>query len=342
MSAAFPSSDEAFPVLVGDIGGTNGRFGLVSKPGEPPDYLQHVKVSDFKNPETAIASILPHFPEKPVSAFFAIAGQVEGTHVLMTNADWTFDAAVIGHVCGFQKVSVINDFPPIAVALISLEEKKHLKRIGPVRSPSQGVRVVIGAGTGCGASALIPVGDQYLLQPTEIGLTHLGPEGHQELTLWPHLIADLNGPMFVEAVLSGSGIVCLHNAFLRQNRLEPSTLSPGTVLEAAGGGDQLAKETISVFLRILARVAGNLALIFQASGGVYIAGGIVPRLLSFLDEGQFRSEFENKPPLQDFLIQTSTFVIIEPLPALHGLATLAAAPQSFVAPVYHWHAESQQ
>ena len=168
----------AFPVLIGDIGGTNARFGIVSEPGAAFSLLEHVKVADYPNPESAIAAVLDKHRVVPASAFLAVAGPVEDTVVHLTNAPWIIDAEAIGKHCGLRSVSLINDFPPIAASLPHLEAEGGTRRIGPdCPALPGGACIAIGPGTGCGAAALAPAGDLRVLLPTEVGHTHLGPEG---------------------------------------------------------------------------------------------------------------------------------------------------------------------
>ena len=325
----------AFPVLIGDIGGTNARFGIVSEPGAAFVLLEHVKVADYPNPEAAIAAVLTKHKVAPASAFLAVAGPVEGTAVPLTNAPWIVDAEAIGKHCKFKSASLINDFPPIAASLPHLEAEGGARRIGPdCPALPGGACIAIGPGTGCGAAALVPAGDMRVLLPTEVGHTHLGPEGPEELALWPYI--DSNGPMSVETILCGAGLVNLFTAMLRSTGAPVQRRLPHEVLELARTGDPLAMRTIKLFVNLLGRVAGDLALLFQATGGVYIAGGIAPRIVDIIEEGGFRRSFETKPPLTDFMRKVPTFVIVEANPALRGLAAIASAPERHVVPARHW------
>jgi glucokinase len=273
---------------------------------------------------------------RPASAFFAIAGPVEGPCVPLTNAPWILDAAEIGTACGFDSVSLINDFPPVAAALPFLEAGKDTVVIGDVPfGETVRPRVVLGIGTGCGASAVIPVGGRLLLQATEIGHTHLGPEGEEEYGFWRYL-EEIQSPVSIETVLSGRGLVNLHRALVRLSGRTSEVDAPHGVLNAARAGDEAARKTLSVFTALLGRVAGDVALIFQARGGVYVGGGIVPRFVDFMDRSVFRGCFENKPPLNAYLSGIPTCVITEPFPALRGLAALASRPQLFCSPARSW------
>ena len=334
---AYSHHNFEFPVLVGDIGGTNARFALVSEPGGAYHSLTCIKLKDYKSPVEAIGSVLTHYPVRPASAFLAVAAPVEDTCVELTNANWIIDADLIGKAHGFKQIALINDFPPVAAALSSLERHKDMLCLGDISptSSDEKTKFVIGVGTGCGGSALIPVNNQWLLQPTEIGHTHLGPEGLLEQTLWPFLQDDTQ-PMSVETLLSGQGLLRLYQALHRLDSSHSDASSPGQVLEALQNKDPVARSTIDIFTSLLARVAGDMALLFQASEGIYIAGGVIPRFINAINKEAFRSSFENKPPFQNYLKNIPTFIITEEYPALSGLATLVACPQKFITPAVYW------
>ncbi len=333
--AEFPSRSFAFPVLTGDIGGTNARFGLVEAPGAEPVFLQRLAVADHPTPETAIDAVIKAFDIRPASAFLAVAGPVEGLSVAMTNAHWLVDAAMIGKRFGLHSVSLINDFPPIAAALSSLTEGNGAVRIGPDCPPQKGACLAIGPGTGCGAAALVPAEDKLVLLPTEVGHTNLGPDGPEELALWPHI--DSRGhPISVETLLCGPGLVTLHSAVLRHKGLPVEPCQPHEIIDYAQSGEQFAMRTLYLFARLLGRVAGDLALLFRATGGVYIAGGIAPRIVNILVGSEFREAFDNKPPLTDSMKTIPTLVITDPNPALRGLAAIVSAPHKHIIPAWHW------
>lgn len=330
----------SFPVLIGDIGGTNARFALVKKPGAPYQEVTSLKVQDFDNAVDAIGAVLEHYTNKPASAFFAVAAPVDNIRPELTNADWILDADEIGKIHGFRQIALINDFPPVAASLPSLVADRDMFSLGHAASSGKtGTKLVIGVGTGCGASALIPVGDRLLLQPTEIGHTSLGPEGLLQHSLWPFLITDDAPQISVETLLSGQGLLRLYQGLQHldnDNHSGGSPATPAGVLDALSKDDPIAHSTIEVFTSLLARIAGDLALLFQAHGGVYIGGGVVPRLLNVLDSCAFRYDFENRPPLQGYLRAIPTYVITHENPALSGLAALVSDPQRFIAPSVFW------
>lgn len=332
------SKQDKYPVLIGDIGGTNARFGLIKDPYSSIQFLASLKVVDYETPEKAILSVLSTIPQKPKSFFLALAAPITSPVIRMTNSHWLIDLEQLGISCGVQEITLINDFPPIGISLARMKYPQDLWEIGSSRLLRENdTCAIIGAGTGCGTTALIPVDNCWLLQPSEMGHTHLGPEGEDEQQLWNSLKQLTKGAVTVENLLSGSGLMRIYQALYIEKGIFSSSLTPEDILKNAQNNDALSIQTIQLFLSILARVAGDLALIFQASGGVFIAGGIVPRILDFIEPGWFRNKFENKPPLERYLKNIPIYVITNPFPALYGLAELISRPEKYLVPTLQWN-----
>lgn len=332
----------AFPVLLGDIGGTNARFAVLPGPGEPMRGLPKQSTKDFGDPLEAARAALGSDAGalKGGSALLAVATRVDSLKAHLTNAPWTVDAEAIGEGLALSSVTLMNDYVPVAASLASLADNGHdLMRIGAKagrRPTEKGARFVLGPGTGLGGAALITAGPCRLVQPTEVGHIEFGPTHEMEMRLWP-LIERSWGRITAEAVLSGPGLVRLYRA-LSALEGKPATLqTPREISDAAlTGKDPLAADAAQLFLRCLARLAGDLALLFMATGGIFIAGGIVPRLTSILPAGAFRQSFEGKAPLEYLARSVPTFIVTHPEPALEGLAQLAANPQSFLFESQTW------
>jgi glucokinase len=207
-----------------------------------------------------------------------------------------------------------------------------LARLGHAIEGEPGPKVVLGPGTGLGAAALVPVGDRFVVLPTEAGHVEFGPAEAGEATLWQE-IERVFGRITVETVLSGPGLVRLHRALVRAGGGADEFDAPSDVCGAGlSGSDQHAVAALDLFARLLGRFAGDLAIIFGAIGGVYIASGIAPRILGILRSGGFRTAFEHKAPQDAFMRKIPTWVVMHPDPALHGLMVLAEQDDRFTYP----------
>lgn len=326
-----------FPVLVGDIGGTNARFALVPEAGASPRLLAHVETAGHPDPSAAIRAALAQGDgPAPRSAILAVAARVDGPAVRLTNAHWVIEGERIGRDFGLSRAVIVNDYVPVAAGAAEISPGE-LTPVGPRREGGlkgdQGARLVLGPGTGFGAAALLPVANRLAIVSTEAGHTDFGPSDAEEHALWPHL-EQVEGRITVETLLSGPGLSRLHAGLRRQRTgQDGAKLDPATVTETGlSGEDPDAAAAIALFAKLLGRVCGDLALTFLATGGVYIGGGIAPRIIDVLHEGGFRAAFEHKPPFVAQMEAIPTSVIAIHDPALSGLAALASRPDVFV---YH-------
>jgi glucokinase len=326
-----------YPVLIGDIGGTNARFALLSAPTGAPSFFERVKTAEHSDPSAAISAVLrAHASVRPRSALLAVATRVGAPVVHLTNAPWTIDAERIGRDLDIDRVLLVNDFVPIAIGLSVASAPANLAYLGPEIEGQGGTRLVLGPGTGLGAAALLPVGERFAVLPTEAGHVEFGPCELEDFDLWP-LLERAHGRLTSEALLSGPGLLRLYRALAKNRAIDPVHLSPADIMaHGLAGDDALAVATLEAFARLLGRFAGDLALILSATGGVYIAGGIAPRMLALLQKGLFRSAFEFKAPFCDFVKQIPTFVVTDPEPGLTGLAAFAADPQRFIIQSQAW------
>ena len=224
----------------------------------------------------------------------AVATRVDAPAIRLTNAHWTIDAQAIGRGIGLQRVTLVNDYTPVAASVTVLDTQRgDLRPLGSVPQSTFGARVVLGPGTGFGAAALVPVGDQLAILATEAGHVEFGPAMAGEMDLWPH-IERVGGRVTAEVVLSGPGLFRLARALAARQGIACPFTMPNDVLQAARQGDPLARETLDIFSSWLGRFAGDLALTFEASGGVFIAGGIAPRMVDILENGSFRDRLRQQ------------------------------------------------
>nr|WP_210261306.1 glucokinase [Enterovirga sp. DB1703] len=327
--------------MLADIGGTFARFALLEEPDAAFALLAKVPTSSYPDAVAAISAALAgHAGPRPVSAVIAAAGRVADGTVQLTNAAWRIDPAEIGQAFGLEQVVLLNDYAATAAGLQDMcrRDGDDVRRIGPA-GPAPGPQVVLGPGTGFGASAAVSFGDETVLHSTEAGHAELGPATETDFALWP-LIERVQGRITVEALLSGPGLVRLYRAVARRRGCGSANDTPAAVVAAGlDGSDTVAAETLRRFAAVLGRFAGDLALVFGATGGVLIAGGIAPRIARILDEGEFRAAFERKAPFAEAMRGVPTYLIIHPEPVLAGLRAFAAAPGRFIVQAGRWSAD---
>lgn len=304
--------------LLADIGGTNARFALLE--GARPGIPLVLPVAAFPTAEAAIAEALARLaPRARVRlAVLALAGPVMDGTVRLTNSDWQVSASAVAERFGFDRVTLVNDFLVQAHALPHLAGD-DLRALGRGQAVPDAPMLVVGPGTGLGVAAFLP--GAGLAVPTEGGHVGLAPTDAREDAIIAALRAR-DGRAGAEEVLSGRGLAFLHAtlAGLRGTTVPPRD-APAVL--AAAGTCPIAAEAVEVFLGLLAGLAGDLALAWGAQGGVFISGGIAPRLARQLDAAVFRARFEAKAPMQRWMARVPLALVMHPAPAFLGLAALA-------------------
>lgn len=315
--------------LLADIGGTNARFQLWDPHGLAGCVVQR-RCADFQDITALISDVLGEMAETPRALLLAVAGPVQGDMVALTNLDWRFSCQHIAKAFGFDDCRVINDFAALAWSLPAMGPA-DLRPIGGGAPDPRAAAVVLGPGTGLGVSALVPAGQDWAVVEGEGGHASLAAENDFDGALLRHLRGQL-GHVSREAVLSGPGMVRLYRAVMSVTGSAPGTAAADGALQpedisafATQDRGGAAGQAIAAFCRLLGGYAGDLALIFGARGGVYIAGGIVPSLGPLFDHGEFRGNFEAKGQMADYVAKIPSYVITAPTPALVGLARLAAS-----------------
>lgn len=307
--------------LLADIGATNARFGLIG-----PDGLQHVRILRCADYPTLVSAARDYLDQtaggvQPVEAAIAIAGPVTGDRIAMTNLVWTFSVEEARAQLGLAHLAVINDFTAVALAvpLLAADERRQ---IGPGRPEPDAPIGVIGPGTGLGVSGLVRIDTRWQALAGEGGHVTMAPIDERESAVLGHLRRTL-GHVSAERVLSGQGLVNLYQALAAlDGRTVPARLPAEISRAALEGSDPVCVEALAMFCAMLGTVAGNLALTLGARGGVYIAGGIVPRLGSAFDRSAFRARFTDKGRMSDYLEPVPTYVITHQVPAFLGLKSL--------------------
>lgn len=315
--------------LIGDIGATNARFALARRGvAEAVDIL---KVADYPSLRDAIEAYLAKQAasgaKRPTRGALAVAGPVTGDVVSLTNHPWSFSIDGLRADLGFERLEAINDFVAVALAAPRLTGA-DFRQIGPGRAVPGTPIGIIGPGTGLGVSTIVPVEDcgRPRWQPIA------GEGGHATLpTVTPREAAVVEwmrrsglAHVSAERLLCGAGIAESYAALCALDGVDGAKLEPAEVTRRAqAGSDPHAMEAIAMFCALLGTVAGNLALTVGARGGVYIAGGIVPKLGALFDRSAFRARFTGKGRMTGFVEPIPSFVITNELPAFIGLASLA-------------------
>lgn len=324
-----PARRAAQDRLLADIGGTNARFALQAA-GTSPKAFARLRCADFPDLIAAVRAYLAAVrpARAPTEAAFAVASPVVGDRIRMTNHPWSFSVNEVRDGLGLDGLRVINDFEAIAWSVPRLGSRE-LRKIGRGRARARAPVAVIGPGTGLGVSALIPQKEGWKALASEGGHVTPAPASARESEVIGILRRTFEH-VSTERLLSGQGLVNLYGALceLEGRASGPESLSrqnmaPERVTKAAlEGSDVIAAAAVAMFCEMLGTMAGNLALTFGAHGGVYIAGGIVPKLGRAFGRSGFRRRFEDKGRFSTYLAAIPTYVIAHPRPALIGLASM--------------------
>ncbi|RZN28109.1 glucokinase [Bradyrhizobium sp. Leo121] len=304
--------------LLADIGGTNARFALVR--GGQIGPIEHVKVADYPTSAEAIAAFLARHAMGDVAtaAIFGIAGPIENNRVVLTNSPWMFDAASLRQQFAFTAVHLLNDFEALAWSLPALGASDVVSLGG--RTPVAGApMLVVGPGTGFGASCLVPASKLPVAVVTEAGHATLPATSEREERVIDHLRGRF-GHVSIERVLSGSGLANLYDALNAIDGAGAPARDAASITQAALDGNcATSRAALDMFCAMLGMVCGNLALTFGARGGVYIAGGIVPRFVDHLAGSGFGTGFTSKGRFDAYLREIPVHVITRPDVTFVGL-----------------------
>lgn len=310
----------SYPRLLGDIGGTNARFALIRAPGEAMDAMRTLPCADFPGPAEAIEHFLAEAAlPRPVWCAFGIANPVDGDLIQMTNHSWTFSIRDLQARLGLTHLQVLNDFTALALSLPALAEK-DLEKVGGGQAVAGGAIGLLGAGTGLGVSGLIRSGADYVPLGGEGGHVTLAASDAHEAAIIDWL-AQRHSHVSAERVLSGAGLVALREAEAAIAGQTAPPLTPAEITRhAIEGTSPLCVAAIDSFCAFMGTVAADLALTLGARGGIFIGGGIVPKLGPLFARSRFRARFEHKGRFGAYLARIPTWVIQAPYPGLVGAA----------------------
>lgn len=316
--------------LLGDIGGTNARFSLVSADKARVQTFPTARTVDFANIDEAIAQhILPQAEEYPENLVLAVAAPVEGETIRMTNCHWSITPAALIKRFHFKRVILINDFEAQALAVAALTPE-YLQTIGGGKQIATSARVVLGPGTGLGVAGIASCNGRFLPVTSEGGHIDFAPHTQRDFALMPYFLKGRNR-ISAEKVLSGGGFLRIYTAICAADNVPPELESAAAITQAAQEKTNAqAEETVALFLTYLARFCGDFAMIFKAHGGVYIGGGIMPKILNMVNAEKFRKEFEDKGRHSRILETMPIYVMTHPNAALEGMQDFARNPQNYM------------
>ncbi|MEZ5460068.1 MAG: glucokinase [Steroidobacteraceae bacterium] len=325
--------------LVADIGGTNARFALVQANTGALQHARTLAAADHPDLASAVRVYLASIGQ-PVagpsqalrSAAFAVAAPTQGGRIEFTNSPWAFDREALRRAMDFQQLVVLNDFEALALAIPDLPAStlRPLKR--GAADPAAPC-AVLGPGTGLGVAALLPpVEGAPSTAPRALrsqgGHVGFAPADDIELELLRFMRRRVDR-VGTEQLLSGRGLTHLCAFFATRAGAVPEDLAPATVsARALAGDDPVAREAALRFWALLGSFAGDVALSFGAWGGVYIGGGVAPRLLPLFDLSDFVARFDAKQPMGELLAPVPVTLIDDPHAALHGAARARCAEGS--------------
>jgi glucokinase len=312
------------PRLLADIGATHARLALQIAPGAYR-WVRVLRCDDFADIARLLRFYLAeHADQHPRHAALALANPVDGDYVRMTNRPWEFSTDALRRELGLDTLLIVNDFTALAMAIPRLAPN-DLMQVGGGKPVPGAVLGVLGPGTGLGVSGGIPTLDGFITLGSEGGHVNFAPADEREFAVlqaawreWEHVSN--------ERLISGPGMELIYRALAERNGVRPGDAAPRSsadiIAGALEGGDALCLEVLECFCGMLGGAAANLAVTLGAFGGIYIGGGIVPRLGAWFDGSPFRARFEAKGRFSDYLADIPTYVIATPHVAFDGVANI--------------------
>lgn len=327
-------------VLLADIGGTNARFALADTAEAMPLIIESVReyaVADFPSLGDAAQHYLDAIEPTALDdagirrGVFAVAGRVEGDQARITNHPWVISRNRTQAALGFDDLQLINDFAAQAMAVLLLEGDALVPIGGASARPfSVGVDrnyAVIGPGTGLGVGALIVRDGRAYPLETEGGHVSFPPGTPEEIEILERLSAQF-GRVSNERLICGPGLVNIHRALSEIAGEDPGPMRPIDITERAARGDVRCMRAVDVFCAVFGAIAGDLVLTTGSWDGVYLTGGLVPKMLHALQHSGFRQRFEHKGRFSSNMAAVPTLAVVHPQPGLLGAAALALQPRN--------------
>jgi glucokinase len=309
------------PRLLADIGATHARFALQTAPGTYRS-VRVLKCDEFEGIVQLLRFYLSEHEDVRLNhAALALANPVDGDYVRMTNRPWAFSTDEVRRELGLSTLLIVNDFTALAMAIPGLKPA-DLMQVGPGKPVPHAVLGVLGPGTGLGVSGGIPTVDGFVTLGSEGGHVNFAPSDEREFAIlqtawreWTHVSN--------ERLISGPGMEIIHRALAERNGVDaPARDSAAIIAAAMDQQDPLCLEVLECFCGMLGGAAANLAVTLGAFGGIFIGGGIVPRLGEWFKSSPFRARFEAKGRFSEYIADIPTYVISTPHVAFDGVANI--------------------
>ncbi|TDK22528.1 glucokinase [Luteimonas aestuarii] len=319
-------------VLLADIGGTNARFALAAPAAEQPllaDSVQGFAVADFPSLADAARHYLDACGLQDAGireAVFAVAGRVDGDEARITNHPWVISKRRTAERLGFDRIELINDFAAqaMAIPLLQPEDMRQIGGSGWRKQPDCQHRTyaVIGPGTGLGVGALVVRDGRHYPLETEGGHVSFPPGTPEELDILDRLSAQF-GRVSNERLICGPGLVNIHRALSEIAGVDPGPMQPADITERARAGDPRCMRAVDVFCAVFGAIAGDLVLTLGAWDGVFLTGGLVPKMLDELQHSGFRQRFEHKGRFSPNMARVPSMAVLHRHAGLLGAAAIA-------------------
>ncbi len=315
-----------YPYIVADVGGTNARFALITGKNNTNGrfIISHQRTYpsiEFDSIESATRFYIDSLNNIEFhGACIAVAGPVVDDCVNLTNLNWNFSIKEVTKTLHFSRLEVINDFAAYAFAT-SHVDKTHLRTLNKGQSVDTSPIAVVGPGTGFGVAALAPQNGYFNILPTEGGHITLAAKTPLQAAIIETLNKEFSH-VSIEKVLSGPGLINLYRGLAKVEGIAAPILSTEEITRyALISDDSLCHRTLALFTAWLGSVAGDLALSLGARGGVFLGGGILPRIVDFLLASEFMNGFVEKGPMKEYLQQIPVHLVTEGNSALLGAAS---------------------
>jgi len=318
-------------VLAGDLGGTKTALAIVNI-GPTRLSVERLKTyasGDYPGLEEIVEDFLAAERSRPKTAGFGVAGPVRAGSARITNLPWRIETQTLSRRTGVRPIALHNDFVSAAMGLRFLRPAQ-IATLARGRPEPGGPIAILGAGTGLGQAAIVRLRDRENVVPSEGGHADFGPASEIQLRLSAHLRREF-GRTSRERVLSGPGLVHIYQ-FLKHDGAARESLEVRTALAQTDDAaavvsrfglarrDRLCRAALDLFVSIYGSEAGNAALQYRATGGIFLAGGIAPKILPALRRAEFLRAFRSKPPMEDLLSRIPVRVVLDPRLGLFGAA----------------------
>lgn len=318
--------------LIADIGGTNARFALVpvldnsdSLSESQISHIQTLSATEYPHIEDAIRHYLENLPEdikRPQHGVMAIACPTDKDEITMTNNKWSFSVSAVRDSLGLKSLEFINDFYAVANAVPYLS-KEAVVQIGSGEAKKGMPCVVTGPGTGLGLGAVVYDAHGHAITVQgEGGHSHFAPVDDTEVFILNYL-QEKYPRVSVERLISGHGLENIYEALFYKKHDQKKVMKAADISKLAqDGSDDICRQSLDYFCAIFGSFTGDAALMYGAKGGVFIGGGIMPRMIDYLKNSQYRKRFTEKARLSGYVTEIPTFVIISDQPGLLGAAAI--------------------